>query len=97
MICCFQGWRTCAQLQYVNASENDMAPYFPLTGPTKIALYVDKTDKTMQGYKLEWKIVDNNVVTLRCVFPVPLISYVLADSAIDPEMANISRFKVCLM
>ena len=64
MLPCFgrlQGWRTCAQLQYVNASENEMAPHFPLTGPTKIALYVEKTDKTMEGYKLEWKISENQV------------------------------------
>ncbi|XP_043224104.1 uncharacterized protein LOC122382611 isoform X2 [Amphibalanus amphitrite] len=54
------GWKLCAQLHYVNASDNEMAPHFPLTGPTKIALSVEKTDKTMQGYKLEWGITDNN-------------------------------------
>ena len=58
----FQGWRTCAQLQYVNASLNEMAPHFPLTGPTKIALYVEKTDITMEGYKLDWRISDSQVM-----------------------------------
>ena len=51
----------------MNASRNEMAPHFPLTGPTKIALYVEKTDITMEGYKLDWRISDSQVMRRHAV------------------------------
>nr|UEK51615.1 MTTP-like protein 2 [Parasacculina yatsui] len=51
----YKGWETCAHLAYINSSAVGDAPYFPLTGPARMGLYVEKTDKSMTGYEFNFK------------------------------------------
>ena len=50
------GLQLCGAVTYPNASHVDEAPYYPLTGPTRVTLYLAKSDPTMKGYHLEMKL-----------------------------------------
>ncbi|CAM1325217.1 Uncharacterised protein PB.777, partial [Pycnogonum litorale] len=47
------GFKLCGDVQYPNASLKYESPYFPLTGPTKFAIYLEKTDRKMTSYQFD--------------------------------------------
>lgn len=47
------GMKLCGVVQFPNASMKYDSPYFPLTGPTRFGIYLQKTDLRLKSYKFD--------------------------------------------
>lgn len=63
------GLKLCAELAYPNASQIENAPYFPLTGPSKMAVTVEKADPTLHSYEVHGEAKRTEVENTQRVLP----------------------------
>ena len=70
------GLELCGELKYPNATTVSTGPYYPLTGPTSLSLFLYKRD-THSGYTLLAKKVEvsNDLANVRKMYKLDLISY----------------------
>lgn len=57
----YLGLQICSQATYPNASQNEFAPNFPLTGPSHFSLSLDKADPSIKSYRFLHKIENKEV------------------------------------
>lgn len=50
------GIEFCSEFRYPNASQRFSSPYFPLTGPSRICLWLQKTDRTLSAYHFDYHL-----------------------------------------
>ncbi|XP_014669654.1 PREDICTED: apolipophorins-like [Priapulus caudatus] len=49
----FLGMQLCAEVAFPNATLQEAAPWYPFTGPSRVAITLEKTDKTFTDYQFE--------------------------------------------
>ncbi|CAG5119505.1 unnamed protein product, partial [Candidula unifasciata] len=57
------GYELCGAVSFINATSDDSAPYFPLTGPVSISATIHKKDAP-KGFRLLGKLIHNKATSI---------------------------------